>query len=215
MRFDAACRQCKRLAIFLDDTKAKYPDYYCRPVPAFGDENSSFLIVGLAPGLHGANASGRPFTGDDSGVFLYEALHRFGFASAAKSVAVDDGLQLHNCRITNAVKCLPPQNKPLTSEIKTCSAFLQTELMAMPNTSVVLALGGIAHNAILRALDKPLSSYKFGHANEYSLEHIRLIDSYHCGRYNTQTKRLTPEMFQGIFKRVQEMLGGGCPRVSQ
>ncbi|CAA6815537.1 MAG: Uracil-DNA glycosylase, family 5 [uncultured Thiotrichaceae bacterium] len=206
MKFDSECQCCKRSAAFLDDTKAKYPDYYCGPVPAFGDEKSAFLIVGLAPGLHGANATARPFTGDDSGALLYEALYQFGFSSAAKSVAIDDGLQLNNCRITNAVKCLPPENKPLTSEIKTCNPFLRTELMELPKNSVVLVLGGVAHNAVLRALDKPLSSCKFGHANEFSLEHIRLIDSYHCSRYNTQTKRLTPEMFRGVFKRVQEML---------
>lgn len=206
MKFDGDCRQCKRLATFLDETKAKYPDYYCQPVPAFGDLKPSFLIVGLAPGLHGANATGRPFTGDDSGLFLYKTLHQFDFSSAVRSVAVDDGLQLHNCRITNAVKCLPPENKPLTSEVKTCNAFLRAELMALPPNSVVLALGGVAHSAVLRAFDKPLSSCKFGHANEFELGHIRLIDSYHCSRYNTQTKRLTPEMFQSVFRRIQEML---------
>lgn len=206
MKFDANCQQCKRLASFLGDTKAQYPDYYCQPVPAFGDENSSFLIVGLAPGLHGANATGRPFTGDDSGVFLFEALYRFGFASAAKSIASDDVLELHNCRISNAVKCLPPGNKPLTAEVKTCNAYLRAELLALPKNAVVLALGGVAHEAILRAFDQSLSSCKFGHANGYSVGHIRLIDSYHCSRYNTQTKRLTPEMFQDVFRRVRAML---------
>lgn len=206
--FDPHCTQCPRLVGFLRDTHAQYPDYHCKPVPAFGDDKARLLIVGLAPGLHGANATGRPFTGDASGVVLYETLHQFGFASQAQSVSVDDSLVLTDCRITNAVKCLPPQNKPTSEEIRTCNTFLQVEIAELPEQSVILALGSIAHNAVLRACGEKLSAYKFGHNALHRLPsgHV-LLDSYHCSRYNTQTKRLTPDMFAAVFSHVRQLLG--------
>jgi uracil-DNA glycosylase family 4 len=146
--FDINCRKCERLATFLDEVSEKYPDYFAKPVPAFGDRNAQLLIVGLAPGMHGANATGRPFTGDFAGILLYETLYKFGFSSNAESVSAKDGLKLNNCRITNAVKCLPPQNKPVGEEIKTCNEFLKQELKALPQGAVILALGSIAHHAV-------------------------------------------------------------------
>ena len=205
--FDPECRACPRLAAFLDEVHQEYPEYFCRPVPAFGDALASLLIVGLAPGKHGANASGRPFTGDYAGVLLYQTLYDYGFSSAPESVSADDGLQLFNCRISNAVKCLPPENKPTTAEINTCNQFLSVELDAMPENGVLIALGSIAHNAILKAQGLKLSAYKFGHGHEHALPSgLRLIDSYHCSRYNTQTRRLTPDMFGEIFARAQKYL---------
>ena len=204
--FDKSCRACPRLATFLDDVNERYPDYYCRPVPPFGDEQARFLIVGLAPGMHGANRSGRPFTGDHAGILLYEMLHRFGFSTRRESRAADDGLQLVDCRITNAVKCLPPDNKPIGAEINTCNAFLANELATLPAGSVVMALGGIAHRAIIKALALRQADYKFGHAAVHDLGPFRLLDSYHCSRYNTNTGRLTSEMFESVFATAREML---------
>ncbi len=209
MTFDIDCRQCPRLAEFLDQVRMQYPDYHARPVAPFGDPAARLLVVGLAPGMHGANATGRPFTGDYAGILLYQTLHHFGFASAAESTAADDGLRLHDCRITNAVKCLPPQNKPVGSEIATCNRFLGEELSQMPDGAVVIALGTIAHNAVLRATGLKLSAWKFGHDRLHLLPGgLRLIDSYHCSRYNTQTRRLTPEMFQAVFQRARALLDG-------
>lgn len=204
--FDKDCRDCPRLAEFLDTVKARYPDYYCRPVPPFGDANARFLIVGLAPGMHGANRSGRPFTGDHAGILLYQMLHRHGFASADHSTGIDDGLQLIDARITNAVKCLPPDNKPVGAEINTCNSFLANELGSLPKNSVVLALGGIAHRAIIKACDLRQADYKFGHAAVYELDPFTLIDSYHCSRYNTNTRRLTEPMFADVFAKARELL---------
>ena len=149
--FDRDCRRCPRLAGFLDEVREKHSDYYCRPVPPFGDLKARFLIVGLAPGLHGANRTGRPFTGDHAGIMLYQMLHRYGFSSHEASTSADDALELTDCRITNAVKCLPPQNKPVGAEINTCNDFLAAELDTLADDAVVLALGGIAHRAIVRA----------------------------------------------------------------
>ena len=205
--FAPACDRCARLADFLVQTRVKFPDYHAAPVPAFGDPKARLLIVGLAPGLHGANRTGRPFTGDFAGILLYETLHQFGFASAAESVSADDGLRLLDCRITNAVKCLPPQNKPDASEINNCNDFLRNELQALPDDAVVLALGGIAHKSVIRALGLRQADFPFGHANRHGLaDRLRLIDSYHCSRYNTQTRRLTPTMFQAVFAAVRELL---------
>lgn len=204
--YAADCTRCPRLVTFLADIRAERPDYFARPVPPFGDPNPNLLIVGLAPGMHGANRTGRPFTGDYAGILLYETLHQFGYASAAESVSVEDGLVLTGARITNAVKCLPPQNKPETSEIHACNDFLAAELDALPAETIVLALGTIAHNAVLRATGHKASAYKFAHAAEHRLSNGRcLIDSYHCSRYNTQTKRLTPEMFAAVFARIAEL----------
>lgn len=206
--FDPHCRRCPRLADFLAQVRNQYPDYHARPVPAFGDPKARLLIVGLAPGMHGANASGRPFTGDYAGILLYETLHRFGFGSHSVSESADDGLKLRGCRITNAVKCLPPQNKPSTDEIKTCNEFLRHELSGLAEGAVILALGKIAHDAVLRALHLKLSAYPFAHGAQHALVGNRwLLDSYHCSRYNTQTGRLTPEMFQVVFRQAQALLG--------
>ena len=169
----------------------------------FGDANPSLLIVGLAPGMHGANRTGRPFTGDHAGILLYQTLYRFGFASRPVSVATDDGLELIGCRITNAVKCLPPQNKPEPGEIRLCNAYLRGEIAGLPAGTSILALGTIAHAAVLRALDLKVKDFAFGHAAVHALPGgRRLYDSYHCSRYNTQTKRLTPEMFEAVFARI-------------
>ncbi|MEQ1602899.1 MAG: uracil-DNA glycosylase [Methylophilaceae bacterium] len=205
--FDSACRQCERLAGFLDQVKTQYPTYYAKPVPAFGVETPKLLIVGLAPGLHGANRSGRPFTGDHAGILLYETLHRYGFASAAQSVASDDALQLIDCRITNAVKCLPPENKPTGEEINRCNQFLAAELAALPASTVILALGSVAHKAILKALHLKAADYAFAHAARHALSNGQVLyDSYHCSRYNTQTKRLTTAMFHALFAAIQHEL---------
>ena len=204
--FDPNCKQCPRLAQFLKDVRKQYPDYFAKPVPAFGDENARLCIVGLAPGMHGANATGRPFTGDHAGILLYQTLHKYGFASAPESVSVDDGLKLPNCRITNAVKCLPPQNKPVGAEVNTCNNWLAQELEDLPDDYVIVALGGIAHKAVVKALGLKQSDYSFGHAVEHKLEHGVLIDCYHCSRYNTQTKRLTAPMFEKVFKRARTLL---------
>ncbi len=204
--FDRDCRRCPRLAGFLDDVREKYPDYYCRPVPPFGDASARFLIVGLAPGLHGANRSGRPFTGDHAGIMLYQMLHKFGFSSRDESVSVDDGLELTDCRITNAVKCLPPQNKPVGAEINTCNDFLAAELDTLADDAVVLALGGIAHRAIVRARGLRQADYKFGHEALHDLGDFRMLDSYHCSRYNTNTGRLTEDMFSAVFQKARTLL---------
>ncbi len=205
--FDRDCRACPRLAGFLDDVKARYPVYYCGPVPPFGDPAARFLIVGLAPGMHGANATGRPFTGDHAGILLYEMLHEFGFGSLPASTSADDELVLSDARITNAVKCLPPDNKPVGAEINTCNRFLANELDSVADDAVVMALGGIAHRAIIKALGLRQADYKFGHAAEHRLPgRFLLIDSYHCSRYNTNTRRLTTDMFRNVFARARELL---------
>ena len=202
--FDPDCRACPRLAHFLDEVHAQHPDYHARPVAPFGDAAPSLLVVGLAPGMHGANRSGRPFTGDHAGILLYQTLHRFGYASEPQSVAADDGLQLIGCRITNAVKCLPPANKPEPAEIRECNRFLAAELAGLPGHASILALGQIAHQAVLRAQGLKLKDYPFGHASNYRLpDGRRLVSSYHCSRYNTQTRRLTPEMFAAVFTLIQ------------
>ena len=204
--FDPACRRCPRLATFLDEGRARHPDYHCAPVAPFGDARPRLLIVGLAPGFHGANATGRPFTGDYAGVLLYETLYAFGWASAPVSVSRDDGLVLRGCRITNAVKCVPPANKPTPVEIATCNDFLRAELDALDPATVLLALGAIAHAAVLRSRGLRAAAYRFGHAAEHRLpDGRRLIDSYHCSRYNTQTRRLTPEMFRAVVGRASEL----------
>jgi uracil-DNA glycosylase family 4 len=205
--FDKNCRQCPRLANFLDQIAERNPGYYCRPVAPFGDPDARLLIVGLAPGMHGANRTGRPFTGDFAGILLYETLHKYGFATQSESVRADDALRLLDCRITNAVKCLPPDNKPIGREINTCNSFLAAELDTLPADSVVLALGGIAHRAVVRAVGGRQVDFKFGHAAEHELDgRFRMLDSYHCSRYNTNTRRLTEQMFHGVVARARELL---------
>jgi uracil-DNA glycosylase family 4 len=207
LAFDASCRQCDRLRRFLQDVSKAHPDYFSAPVPSFGDPQASLLVVGLAPGMHGANRTGRPFTGDHAGVLLYETLHRFGFSNQPTGISTDDGLALVDCRITNAVRCLPPDNKPLPAEVAQCNAYLRHELSTGQAPSVVVALGQIAHQAVLRALKLKVSAYPFGHGVEYLLPTgQRLLGSYHCSRYNTQTRRLTPEMFQAVFHRAERLL---------
>jgi len=204
--FDPACRRCPRLAAFLDAVRLEEPDYFCRPVPAFGDPMARLLIVGLAPGMHGANRTGRPFTGDHAGILLYATLHKFGLATGPVSTAADDELSLVGARITNSVKCLPPANKPLPLEIKACNDFLRAELDQSPSVRVILALGGVAHAAVLRACGLPSAAHRFAHAAEHSLsEHRVLLDSYHCSRYNTQTRRLTTPMFESVIGRARDL----------
>ena len=198
------CRACPRLADFLDDCRRARPGYHARPVEPFGDPQATLLIVGLAPGYHGANRTGRPFTGDYAGVLLYSTLHRFGFASRPQSVSAGDGLQLIDCRITNAVKCVPPENKPETGEIKTCNRYLANELAAALEARILLALGLVAHNAVLQALTLQRSAYKFSHNARHVLPDGRILhDSYHCSRYNTQTKRLTEPAFHAVFDAIR------------
>jgi uracil-DNA glycosylase family 4 len=204
--FDRSCRACPRLAVFLEEVNGRYPDYYCRPVPPFGAADARFLIVGLAPGMHGANRSGRPFTGDHAGILLYQMLHKYGFSTLDHSVSADDDLELIDCRITNAVKCLPPDNKPVGAEINTCNAFLANELKALPPDAVVMALGGIAHRAIVKAMGLRQVEFKFGHAALHDMGQFRVLDSYHCSRYNTNTGRLTEDMFDRIFAQARELL---------
>lgn len=205
--FDAECRHCPRLSGFLDDVRKQYPTYYARPVPPFGDAKARLLIVGLAPGMHGANASGRPFTGDYAGILLYQTLYDFDFSTAPESTGCDDGLKLLDCRITNAVKCLPPQNKPLPEEVRRCNSYLANELDRLPKGGIVLALGRIAHDATVRALQLKPKDYPFAHAAEHTLtSDLRLLDSYHCSRYNTQTKRLTASMFRKVIGRARVLI---------
>jgi uracil-DNA glycosylase family 4 len=195
------------LAEFLDQVGSDYPGYHAAPVAPFGDPDAHLLIVGLAPGMHGANATGRPFTGDHAGLLLYQTLYDYGFSNRPVSKSRRDGLKLRDCRITNAVKCLPPQNKPLGVEINQCNDYLRTELQAMPSGGLVIALGSIAHQAVIKALQLRQKEYHFSHAGEHRLsDSLQLIDSYHCSRYNTQTRRLTTEMFQQIFHRARELL---------
>jgi uracil-DNA glycosylase len=204
--FSLECRACPRLAGHLDEVKRDHADYHARPVPAFGDPAPRLLVVGLAPGMHGANRTGRPFTGDYAGILLYRTLHQYGFASQARSVAIDDGLQLSGCRITNAVKCLPPENKPTPDEVRRCNAHLAAEIGALPGVTV-LALGAIAHYAVLMALGLRRAAYPFGHGARHELPDGRtLFASYHCSRYNTQTGRLTEPMFDRIFQDIAHHL---------
>jgi len=202
------CTLCPRLTSFLARTVHENPDYHCKPVAPFGEAEPKLLIVGLAPGMHGANRTGRPFTGDYAGILLYASLHALGLSTAPTSVDRSDGLQLRGVRITNAVKCLPPDNKPLPKEIKTCNQYLAAELVNLKSVRAVLALGVVAHEAVLLATAQKRTAAKFAHAAEYSLPDGRhLVDSYHCSRYNTQTRRLTPEMFQVVLARAATLAG--------
>jgi uracil-DNA glycosylase len=201
--YDPSCRRCPRLAAFLGEVKAQHPVYWCKPVPPFGAAAARLVIVGLAPGMHGANASGRPFTGDYAGILLYETLHAYGFATQPIATASDDGLMLVDCRITNAVKCLPPGNKPTPAEVRTCNGYLASDLATVPEGGAILALGRIAHDAALRALALKSSAHVFTHGASHALAGERLlVDSYHCSRYNTNTRRLTPAMFRDVFDTV-------------
>jgi uracil-DNA glycosylase family 4 len=207
MRNLGTCTDCPRLAGFLADVRTRHPDYHARPVAPFGDAKAQLLVVGLAPGMHGANRTGRPFTGDFAGILLYETLHQYGFADRPVSVSADDGLQLKDCRITNAVKCLPPENKPEPGEVRSCNRFLADELSASPDVRIVLALGLVAHKAVLMAVGLKQSALAFGHGARHVLPDGRiLIDSYHCSRYNTQTRRLTTADFHDVFEAIRRDL---------
>jgi len=206
--YDPDCTRCPRLARYLEATRASHAGYWARPVPSFGAERPKLLIVGLAPGMHGANRTGRPFTGDFAGVLLYQTLHELGLASAPQSTAADDALRLREARISNAVKCVPPGNKPLPVEIARCNAFLKAELAALASVRVYLALGRIAHDAVLLTQGLTRARYAFGHGREHALDGARwLVDSYHCSRYNTQTRRLTAAMFRAVVERACELAG--------
>ena len=206
-----ACQACPRLAEHLAQLRVRYPEWHARPVPSFGSLNSEFLVLGLAPGEKGANRTGRPFSGDVAGELLYPALRKFGFASLDKPLDekgnAASGMVLSNCRITNAVRCLPPENKPTGAEIRACNAHLCAELAAMPNLKVVLALGTIAHQALLRARGLRPAQYTFGHDVAHTLPGgLLLVDSYHCSGYNWRTGRLSRESFEAVFERVRNAL---------
>jgi uracil-DNA glycosylase family 4 len=207
------CTLCPRLASFLAKTAHQNPDYHCKPVAPFGESSPKLLIVGLAPGMHGANRTGRPFTGDYAGILLYQSLFELGLSTAPASVDRFDGLQLTGVRITNAVKCLPPENKPLPVEIKTCNRYLAAELDQLESVKAILALGTVAHEAVLVASGLKRAAAKFGHGSEHDLPGgRRMIDSYHCSRYNTQTRRLTADMFKDVLVRAATLAGLSLPR---
>jgi uracil-DNA glycosylase family 4 len=206
--FDPGCTRCPRLAEFLAETHERYADYWARPVPSFGPADAKLVFVGLAPGMHGANRTGRPFTGDYAGILLYETLYELGLATAGESISLDDGLKLKGTRIANAVKCVPPENKPLPDEIRTCNAYLKIELGELTRVKVLLALGRVAHDATLMALGLKRSQFPFGHGTEHAVsDKLYLVDSYHCSRYNTSTKVLTVPMFKKVVKRASELAG--------
>lgn len=212
LTFKEDCRRCSRLAGFLDQVRVEHPDYHALPVSSFGKTGGKFLIVGLAPGMHGANRTGRPFSGDFAGKLLYGSLHKYGFSSSADPLnEVGDAnpvLKLQNCRIVNAVRCLPPQNKPEPVEIRTCNGYLAEELAILPQGSAVMALGTIAHQAVLMALKLRKSEFAFGHGAQHALPNGQtLFDSYHCSRYNTQTKRLTTAMFEAVIAEIADHVG--------
>ena len=202
------CPRCPRLVGFRQDLRGQHPDWQNAPVPSFGTLDAPLLVVGLAPGLRGANRTGRPFTGDYAGELLYATLSKFGFAQGVYRADPNDGLHLVDCRIANAVRCLPPENKPLPAEFTNCRPFLQAELAVMPKVKVLLALGKGAHDQILRALTvRPAGNYPFIHNRLHKLPAgLHLADSYHCSRYNTNTGRLTTEMFEDVFAKVRAAL---------
>lgn len=200
---DKDCSLCPRLKGSIDDNRIKFPDKFNAPVPSFGSIDARLLVVGLAPGLKGANFTGRPFTGDYAGDLLYPTLVKFGFAKGVFAGHPDDGVELLDARITNAVRCVPPENKPTGEEINTCRPFLVDEIAAMKNLKVILCLGLISHNSVLKTLGEKLSAHKFSHAAQHDIGDIIVIDSYHCSRYNTNTGRLTTEMFEDVFAQIK------------
>ncbi len=201
------CQLCPRLSAFRADVTVREPDWFNGPVPSFGDPQAELVIVGLAPGMQGAHRTGRPFTGDWAGDLLYATIAKFGFSRGVYDARIDDGLELENAMVTNAVRCLPPQNKPVGAEINQCRPFLKAQMQALPNLRVLILLGKIAHDSTVRLLGLKLKDHPFGHASRYEAEldgrPIVLLSSYHCSRYNTNTKRLTPEMFEQVFAMAQ------------
>ncbi|WP_026379138.1 uracil-DNA glycosylase [Afifella pfennigii] len=201
------CPLCPRLVEFREEWRAKEPDWFNAPVPTFGPADASLLIVGLAPGLRGANRTGRPFTGDFAGDLLYATLIEFGFAQGDYRADPNDGLVLKDAAVTNAVRCVPPQNKPASGEINTCRPFLSATIDANPRLKGILALGRIAHDSVVKALGARLRDAPFAHGAVHRLDEIPLYDSYHCSRYNTNTGVLTEEMFRAVFRRISADLG--------
>ena len=200
------CALCPRLEAFRQEWRRREPVWFNAPVPSFGPPTARLLIVGLAPGLQGANRTGRPFTGDHAGLLLYETLGRFGFAGGTYGERPDDGLELLDARITNAVRCVPPENKPTGAEIATCRSFLKSTIAEMPKLRAVIALGRIAHDTAAAALGIRRSAVPFAHGASHEIGGLRLFDSYHCSRYNTNTGVLTTEMFRSVFAQVREFL---------
>jgi uracil-DNA glycosylase family 4 len=201
------CPRCPRLVAFRTQARTREPGWFNAPVPSFGPIDARLLIVGLAPGLKGANRTGRPFTGDYAGDLLYATLADFGFARGRYEARPDDGLTLIDCRITNAVRCVPPENKPTGSEIQSCRDFLRTAIAGMPHLAAIVALGRIAHATVLTALGQRQSAAVFAHGAAHAVGGVTLFDSYHCSRYNTNTGRLTPDMFRQVFAQVRKKLG--------
>jgi uracil-DNA glycosylase len=209
----ADCPLCPRLATFRDANRRAFREWHNAPVASFGDPAATLLIVGLAPGLRGANRTGRPFTGDHAGEILYDLLGRFGFARGHYRATADDRLELTDCRITNAVRCVPPQNRPIGEEVNACRRFLVGELRTRPAPAVILALGGIAHGSVLRALALKRSNYPFAHGAVYRVrDGMTLAPSYHCSRYNLNTGRLTPAMFEQVFATVRALVDAARDR---
>jgi uracil-DNA glycosylase family 4 len=205
------CPRCPRLVAYRDGLRIKEPTWFNAPVPSFGSVDARLLIVGLAPGVQGANRTGRPFTGDYAGVLLYDTLSRFGFANGKFDARPDDGLELIDCRITNAVRCVPPENKPTTAEIATCRDFLNPTIAEMKKLRAIVALGSIAHYSVVTAFGAKKSKTPFKHAGRHDMSHqvmnkIAFFSSYHCSRYNTNTGVLTPEMFRNVFEKVRAYL---------
>jgi uracil-DNA glycosylase family 4 len=200
------CPLCPRLVQYRHEQRKLHPEWFNAPVPSFGTADPRLLIVGLAPGVQGANRTGRPFTGDFAGNLLYETLKGFGFAEGIYRADPHDGLTLADAMISNAVRCVPPQNKPLPAEIRTCNAFLRSRIESLPRLRAIVALGRIAHDGVLTALSARKSAYPFGHGAEHEIGRVRIFDSYHCSRYNTNTGVLTPEMFRKVFGRVRGFL---------
>jgi uracil-DNA glycosylase len=197
------CPLCPRLAEFRAQARKKEPGWHNAPVASFGDANARLLIVGLAPGMQGANRTGRPFTGDYAGDLLYATLLQYGFASGSYEARPDDSLRLVDCRISNAVRCVPPQNKPLPAEINTCRPFLSMTIETMPRLRAIVALGRIAHDTLLKTFKLRAAAAPFGHGAMHQAGRLKLYDSYHCSRYNTNTGVLTPQMFHAVFAKVK------------
>ena len=203
---DRDCPLCPRLVDYRRQLRVAHADWFNAPVPSFGAGDAELLIVGLAPGVAGANRTGRPFTGDFAGELLYGTLIKFGFAEGTFRADPNDGLQLRGCLLSNAVRCVPPQNKPTPAEITTCNGFLASRIAALPNLRAIVALGRIAHDAALKALGEKRSRFAFGHGARHDVQALRLFDSYHCSRYNTNTRVLTPAMFEDVFQAVRLFL---------
>jgi len=201
------CDLCPRLVDFRQENAVALPGYHNAPVASFGPSDASFLIVGLAPGLHGANQTARPFTGDYAGDLLYATIEKFGFSTGSYGARADDGLELVNCMITNAVRCVPPKNKPIGTEITNYRPFLVGRIAALPNLKAILALGRIAHESVIKTYELRQKDFPFSHCGQHQIDdQITLVDSYHCSRYNTNTKRLTPQMFEDVFETIRDII---------